>query len=303
MSPDRSAEYRAPAKVNLALRVLGRRTDGYHELESIMVPVSLYDRVRIDVHRQSRRGGIACKVTGAIAAPSGPANLAWKAAELVLQALDTRARVDIAICKQIPAQAGLGGGSSDAAVILRHLPALLGRRMPAAVTRELAIQLGADVPFFLACRPSIASGIGEVLEPLVRFPRLALVIAVPPSGVDTAWAYRNALPREATRRLGPGVARRRTLRVASLQLSIERILSRLSNDFESGVCSAVADVGRVRSRLVELGAEHTVMSGSGSAMVGVFRSPRRARAAARAFGKGDRVFAVRVLAGVPSAQS
>ena len=268
-----------------------------------MVPVSLYDRVRIDVRGQSTRRGIGCKVTGAVSAPSGPENLAWKAADLVLQALDMRPRVDIAIRKHIPAQAGLGGGSSDAAVIIRHLPALLGRRIPAALALELALQLGADVPFFLACRPSVASGIGEVLEPLVRFPRLALVIAVPPSGVETAWAYRNALPPEATRRLGRGIGRQRTLRVASLQLSIERILSRLSNDFESGVSGSVADVARVRSRLAELGAEHTVMSGSGSAMVGVFRSPRHARAAARDFGEGDRVFAVSVLAGVPAAKS
>jgi 4-diphosphocytidyl-2-C-methyl-D-erythritol kinase len=303
MPPDRSVEYRAPAKVNLALRVLGRRTDGYHELESIMVPVSLYDRVRIDVRRQSTRRGITCKVSGAASAPSGPENLAWKAADLVLQALGMRPRVDIAICKRIPSRAGLGGGSSDAAVILRHLPALLGRRIPVARAGELALQLGADVPFFLTCRPCVASGIGEVLEPLVGFPRLALVIAVPPTGVETAWAYRNALPPEATRPLGRGIARRRTLRVAGLQLSIERILSRLSNDFESGVSGSVADVGRVRNRLTELGAVHTVMSGSGSAMVGVFSSPRHARAAARDFGKGDRVFAVSMLAGVPAAKS
>jgi 4-diphosphocytidyl-2-C-methyl-D-erythritol kinase len=299
-SVERRVECRAPAKVNLALRVLGRRADGYHELESIMAPVSLYDRIVLSAAANPRRGSISCKVAGPVPAPSGQGNLAWQAADRVLEALELSATVRISIEKHIPAQAGLGGGSSDAATVLRRLPRLLGRRLSPEQSHTLAKELGADVPFFLSSRPSIASGIGEVLEPLASFPRLALVIAVPPVGVDTAWAYANALPTAAIRPVGKAGARRRSLRAAGLQLSFERLLSRLSNDFESGVSAAVGDVGRVRGRLLEFGALHAVMSGSGSAMVGVFESLQHARDVAGEFGRGDRAYAVRVLSRPPA---
>lgn len=300
MSIERRAEYRAPAKVNLALRVLGRRPDGLHELESIMAPVSLYDVVRIAARESAGKSRITCEVAPGIEAPSGPANLAWRAAESVLRALEVCADIRIVIEKRIPAQAGLGGGSSDAATVLRRLPALLGRRLARSRMLGLAAELGADVPFFIDCRPSIATGIGERLEPLRGFPRLALAIAVPPVGVDTAWAYANALPAQAKLPLAGGQRRVPLLRAVDLQLSIERLLSRLSNDFESGVAESVGDVDRVRTRLRELGAVRTVLSGSGSAMVGVFSSLRDARSAANGFGSNDRVFAVSVLGGPPA---
>jgi len=300
MSIERSAEYRAPAKVNLALRVLGRRDDGYHELESIMVPVSLFDRVALRVGKRVGAARITCRVCGEVAAPEGEENLAWKAAEAVLRFLDVRADVEVRLTKCIPAQAGLGGGSSDAATVLRRLPGLLGRRIGRTQALDLARGLGADVPFFLACRPSLVRGLGDRLEELASFPSVNLVVAVPPTGVDTAWAYANALPAAATRPLGPGNRRRPSLHAADLQLSFERLLSRLSNDFESGVVDAFDDVERVRRRLREVGAVRTVMSGSGSAMVGVFSGAAQARAAAAGFDPEDRAFAVRVLAGPPA---
>jgi 4-diphosphocytidyl-2-C-methyl-D-erythritol kinase len=294
----------APAKVNLALRVLGRRADGYHSIESLMVAISLYDSVEIRARYAGAATAVECRCTGPEPAPSGPANLAAKAAVAVLDELGADARVSLRIDKRIPPRAGLGGGSSDAAAVLRHLPGLLGRRIAAARVRAMAVALGADVPFFLSCRPSLATGVGEVLEPLDRFPRLTLAVVVPPVGVETAWAYAHALPAEATRPIddeGRG-ARRRVFGAAGLRLSRERLLSRLSNDFEAGVAARYAHVARVRETLRELGAVGTVMSGSGSAVVGVFEQASRARAAVASFGGRDRAFAVRVLSGRPAAR-
>ena len=264
-----------------------------------MVPISLYDHVCI--HARPTRGPatISCAVKGSVEAPMGEENIAWKAARAVLTALDLSARVDISIAKNIPTQAGLGGGSSDAAIVLRRLPGLLGRRISRGRVLELAASLGADVPFFVECRPAIARGIGELLEPLVGFPRMAMVVVVPPTGVNTAWAYRSALPAVCKRSIAKGRARPAALRAASLQLSRERLLSRLSNDFEPGVSRAVADVARVRDLLAGAGAQHTVMTGSGSAMVGLFPGLRQARAAASDFGRRDRAFAVTGLTAAP----
>ncbi len=264
-----------------------------------MVPISLYDDVRIRARVTRAPLEIDCRVQGAIGAPCGPANIAWQAADVVARALDLSARIDIRIVKRIPSQAGLGGGSSDAATVLRVLPRLLRRRLSSDRALELAAGLGADVPFFLDCRPSIARGIGEILEPLSGFPRLAMVVVVPAQGVDTAWAYRSALPPQCRRPLRERAVRS-SLHAASLQLSRKKLLSRLSNDFESGVASSVTDVARLSSRLAELGAEHTVMSGSGSAVVGVFPDLRQARRAATAFDGEDRAFAVTGLAGRPA---
>jgi 4-diphosphocytidyl-2-C-methyl-D-erythritol kinase len=143
----------------------------------------------------------------------------------------------------------------------------------------------------------LATGIGEILAPLSRFPELALVLVVPPVGVDTAWAYASALPAEAKQPVGSGGLQGRlpALSAADLPLSRDGLLSRLSNDFEARVAAHYPDIARVRSRLADLGAIRTVMSGSGSAVVGVFDGLAVAECAARGFDDGDRAFAARVL--------
>jgi 4-diphosphocytidyl-2-C-methyl-D-erythritol kinase len=279
----------APAKVNLTLRVIGRRADGYHLLESLMVPISLCDEVRISMRPGTRR--VTCSVSGPEDAPAGVDNLAAAAALSVLEELDVDVDVDLAVTKNIPVGAGLGGGSSDAAAVLRTLPSMLGRMIRPARLTELAVRIGADVPFFLTCRPSVAMGIGEVLAPVPRFPEVHFVVAVPIVRVSTSWAYRNALPPMEV------LTSRTTATTRSLRLRLKRepIASLLSNDFEAGVTAVFPDVARLKSRLEELGAEATVMSGSGSAVVGLFRSGRRAEGAAAAVLGPDRAFAVRVL--------
>jgi 4-diphosphocytidyl-2-C-methyl-D-erythritol kinase len=282
----------APAKVNLILRVVGRRPDGYHLLESLMVPVSLTDDLEIRVRRSTGTGSsVTCRVSGPAKVPGGQANLATRAANEVLEELGASARVAIRLYKRIPAGAGLGGGSSDAAAVLSALPPMLGRRIPSDRLRTIAASLGADVPFFLDCRPAWATGIGDVLEPVSSFPRLDLVIVVPRRRVETAWAYANALPaigRLTTRKRGR--SRARGLRAGAKSLSF-----RVSNDFEHGVSAAVPDVLRLRRSLEALGAQAVVMSGSGSAVVGIFASRAEAAEAAEAFRSPDTAAAVQVL--------
>ena len=279
----------APAKVNLTLRVVGRRADGYHLLESLMVPISLCDEVRIRVSPGSRR--VSCSVSGPEEAPSGADNLAAVAAHAIVEELALDVDVALEVKKNIPVGAGLGGGSSDAAAVLRTLPPMLGRIVRPTRLAELAVRIGADVPFFLTCRPSVAMGIGEILAPVPRFPEIHLVVAVPAVRVSTAWAYRNALPPIEV------LTSRSTATTRSLRLRLKRepIAALLSNDFEAGVTAVFPDVERLKRRLEELGAEATVMSGSGSAVVGLFRSGRRAEDAAAAVPAPDRAFAVRVL--------
>ena len=152
----------APAKLNLGLRIVGRRPDGYHELESVFAPIDLADELAIEIEEHSRGPAeVELELAGADPeVPGGASNLAARAAREFLAAAGLRARVRIALAKRIPAAAGLGGGSSDAGAVLR---ALAGR-WPAALRRDalaaLALGLGADVPFFLDPRTALVGGIG-----------------------------------------------------------------------------------------------------------------------------------------------
>ncbi|MGH7881030.1 MAG: 4-(cytidine 5'-diphospho)-2-C-methyl-D-erythritol kinase, partial [Candidatus Binataceae bacterium] len=177
----------APAKINLFLRVTGRRADGYHALDSIFAPVSLYDRVAIAV-RPAPNSAVSIRGDLAELDP-GEQNLAVRAAHAFIGEFGLAAEVMIDLHKQIPVGAGLGGGSSDAGAVLRML-ARLGGIADRARLAAVALRLGADVPFFLDPMPARVRGIGERIEPLRSFPPLALVIAVPPVAVSTAVVFK-----------------------------------------------------------------------------------------------------------------
>ncbi len=276
----------APAKVNLILRVGGPRADGYHEIESLMVPVDLYDDISITAHRADETR-VDVAVGGSEQVPAGRDNIAGRAALGVLDELGIRARVDIGITKRIPVGAGLGGGSSDAAAVVRELPGLLDAELTAARSGAIALSLGADVPFCLAGRPSLARGIGELLEPVEGFEFPDLAVAVPEVRVRTKWAYAHALK---------GL----TSSDSALSLTRSSLAQRplrelVANDFSCGVEAEFADVSRLAGALRGVGAEATVMSGSGSAVVGLFPSAAQAQSAAASFSRPDRAWALRVI--------
>jgi len=269
---------RAPAKINLSLRVVGRRADGYHLLDTIMAPVSLYDDLDI---RKLGRGG--AKQTNA--APSikvrcnhpwvarGEGNLAYRAARLLLAKAKCSQPIEIRIRKRIPVGAGLGGGSTDAAATLVGLNRLLKLGFSTRQLERLGLQLGADVPFFIRGRPARARGIGERLQRLPQFARRWLVILYPGFPVSTAWVYQQ-LPAKLTK---PSV----NTSIASLLTGSGNLSEMLVNDLESVTLGRYPKIGLLKRKLLRGGAAGSLMSGSGSSVFGVFETKRKAEEAFR----------------------
>lgn len=174
-------------KVNLLLNILGKRPDGFHELETLMHPVALCDRLSFD--RAGRNIKLTCSDPGL---PVNSRNLVHRAAALFLKTAKINEGVRIHLEKHIPIAAGLGGGSGNAATTLLALNELFGQPLPSDTLHELAAALGSDIPFFLQNRPALASGRGEIIQPLDLFPVLKnahLVLIHPGFGISTAWAY------------------------------------------------------------------------------------------------------------------
>jgi 4-diphosphocytidyl-2-C-methyl-D-erythritol kinase len=269
----------APAKINWSLHVRGRRPDGYHDIESLFLPISLADEVTVALE-----DGIAGTVRLRSDDPALPAdsrNLAVRAVEEYYRGRGDRPGVAIELRKRIPAGSGLGGGSSDAAAVLRALSRFDGRPETGAELEGAARRVGADVPFFLCCRPARVTGIGERIEPLDGVPRHALVVAFPGFAVSTRLAYEE-LDRE---RDAPSTSST-SLTSSWDAVTIQRFRSRdpdlaqIHNDFEEIVGRRHPQIAALKRRLALLGASGAAMSGSGSAVFGVFPDPREAEQAA-----------------------
>lgn len=259
---------KAPAKLNIRLKVTGRRSDGYHELISIMVPIDLYDLIEIDVIPKGIK--LACE---GYQVPTDENNLVHRAIKTFLSQISFNKGISIKLQKNIPVAAGLGGGSSDAAATLLSLNEICSKPLSLPELHDLAIQLGADVPFFLYCKPSLVRGIGEILEPLERWPKLYYVIITPPLQVSTAWVYGN-LKLELTRGEYDYI-------VKSLENSLVTISHMLENDLEKVTSASFPIINRIKKLLVEAGAEGAIMSGSGPSVFGVFTSLDQATSAKR----------------------
>jgi len=272
----------APAKVNFGLRVVGRREDGYHELESVFLPLDLADELEIELDSSGPRS-VELTLEGASDdVPAGGDNLATRAALGFLAAASLDHRVRLRLRKNVPSGAGLGGGSSDAATVLRGLDSLLPGAVGPHLLQDLAVSLGADVPFFLDPRPALVTGIGERLEPLSGpCPSLILVLANPgqPLSTGQVFAAFDALtetrPAPTLRPLLSG------LREAPGDSRALGVL--LQNDLELVAQQLCPAIGRLRSALLEGGARAVGMSGSGATVFGVFGSEAEARQAAGRF--------------------
>ncbi len=263
---------RACAKINLFLRVTGRRGDGYHELDSAFLPVSLADEIRLEI-----RGADEPSVTVKCDLPElarSQNNLAARAARAFMSEFDLVAEVLIDLEKHIPVGAGLGGGSSDAAAILCMMAAAAKLSDEAAVSRlhRIALSLGADVPFFLDPRPSRVTGIGERIAVIAGAPRLPIVIAVPPFEVSTAAIFRELKPAGWS-----GAAPEEHLEsIARGDISTELTV----NDLAAVAIARFPEIRRLKGLLEDLGARAAQMSGSGGAVFGVFDSIEAAESAA-----------------------
>jgi 4-diphosphocytidyl-2-C-methyl-D-erythritol kinase len=253
---------RAHAKVNLDLRVLGTRPDGYHELRTVFQTIELHDTLIC----ASRPGpfAVACETPGV---PLDDSNLVWKAAVGLWAALGRPGDpIDtvVTIEKAIPVQAGLGGGSADAAAALQGLGRLWGGA-PIGLLREVASSLGSDVSFFLSGGTALGLGRGEEIYPLVDLPAHAVVIVRPPFGVSTAEAYAWY---DEDRMAGLEEPRE----LQTLPVPWPTRAAQIFNDLEPPVVRRHPEIGSLRTLLREAGAVAAAMSGSGSAVFGLFKS-------------------------------
>lgn len=287
----------AHAKVNLTLEVLGRRPDGFHAIRSLMVPIALADRLTLS----PRRRGLTIAVPGAPALENGD-NLALRAATLFREHFGLDG-LHIVLEKRIPLAAGLGGGSSDAAAVLRALARQRGVRPP--LLHPLAEALGSDVPFFLRERPALATGRGETLTPAPALPVLHLLLVKPGFGISAAAAYREwsiAHPGLTLTHTGanttsvPGWPARQGVS------SVPGVGKRLVNDLQAGCGRLQPELHSLLRRLSGLGAAGVLMSGSGSTCFAIFASARALRDARRRFEplSGETVFASRTLRSTPA---
>jgi 4-diphosphocytidyl-2-C-methyl-D-erythritol kinase len=266
----------APAKINLYLRILTLRGDGYHELRTLFHPVTgLHDTITVEAAHDDNLY-LRCPENPDLECAS---NLIYKAWKAYGEATGFKPGVFVTLTKRIPMGGGLGGGSSDAAAMLRHLQSLAGERaLDHETLTALAARLGADVPFFLMDGPATAEGVGERLRPAaVDLKGLTLVLASPDIHVETAWAF--SAWDAANTPPGP----EESLTTQALDTKNASPVSPLSvaNDFESVVFRKYPMLRKIKEKLLRDGASAAAMSGSGASLFGLFRDAEAARLAAR----------------------
>jgi 4-diphosphocytidyl-2-C-methyl-D-erythritol kinase len=278
-----TSETLAPAKVNLFLAVIEKRADGYHEIETVMSAVTIYDTLifvpheREDIELECRLAqGVAARSksqrhTGSLAdkIPTGPDNLVWRAVDLVRREARLAGGAKLTLIKRIPSEAGLGGASSDAAAALVAANTAWKLGWQRERLAELAAQLGSDVPFFLTRGAAICTGRGEKIESLTPM-RLHFVIIRPPVGLRTSDVYRKCRPTDNRGSAARFTKARRAGDVAGIG-------SKLQNDLEAAAKSFTPWIDQLEREFQHLGVREHQMSGSGSSYFGLCRTARHAR--------------------------
>ena len=261
----------APAKINLALDILGRRQDGYHELRMVMQTVSLCDTVTVE-----EGGSGFTLLADGFALPAGKKPLEQQAAEAFFDAVgQPMPPLTVRLKKVTPAYAGLGGGSADVAALLRCLRRRYAPEMPVEQLRTIGLTVGSDMPFCVSGGTALAEGRGERLTALPGLPDCWILLCKPDFGIPTPALFARADGRTPRHRPDiDGMAQ------ALERGNLEGVASRLCNVFEELLPKEYHEVFRVKERILELGALNAAMSGSGPAVFGIFREEAAARAAA-----------------------
>lgn len=297
----------APAKINVYLSITGRRPDGYHLLDSLMIPISLCDEVTIELENQKskiksqkskteksdeERESRIVLTCDDPTIPADETNLAYKAAALLTRETGVEATISIRLHKRIPAGAGLGGGSSNAATVLKSLNILLSLGLSEERLCQFSARLGADVPFFIGCRPAHVEGIGEILTPVAPLPHRWIVLVVPPFSVSTPWAYRrfDELPPSIQSTPPP-------FRAGFGEWPAQE---QFVNDLERAMLPEYPQIARIKASLLNLGAESALMSGSGSSVFGVFSGRSLAETATAMLMPYGRTFLTEPLTAPPT---
>jgi len=247
----------SPAKLNLFLHVTEKRPDGYHNLISIMCPVSLYDKISITFDTDET--SLVCDHP---AVPEDETNLAWKAAELFLKKAGIQEDVEIIIRKKIPVGGGLGGGSSNAGSVLMALNDHYGNIFSCNALMDMGLSLGADVPFFIFQKPALVTGIGEKLEAYEGLEYFYVVLIAFDFIVSTANVYKN---------LKLGLTKcKNIIKGSSFKEQAFNLEQHLYNDLEMVTASNYPDINVAKKALMEQGARGVLMSGSGPSVFGLF---------------------------------
>lgn len=255
------------AKINLALEVLKKRENGYHEVKMVMQTIDLYDKMEFkiipkDIIIHSNHKWV----------PKDQRNIVYKAAKLLQKQYRVQQGVEIKIYKNIPVSAGLAGGSSNGAGTLKVLNELWGLHLPLKTLIEHGKRIGADIPFCLLEGTALAEGIGEILHPLPSLPPIWLILVKPPIYVSTAWVYRNLNLNKDKQgsevySMIEGIKRGK----------IEEILPYLYNELENVTISAHPEIAHIKKRLRQLGAMGVLMSGSGPIVFGICKDRESAQ--------------------------
>jgi 4-diphosphocytidyl-2-C-methyl-D-erythritol kinase len=260
---------KAPAKINLFLRIVGRRPGGYHEIESFMQKVELSDQL----HFSAGDDGISLACPGTDL-PEDDGNLVFQAAQLFFKTIGKRPGVRIVLEKNIPVAAGLGGGSSDAAAALHGLNNLFGAGLSHEQLLEMARPLGADVPFFVASHSAaMASGIGDCLQGAVPLTDVWILLVNPGFPVSTKWVYEN-LP--LTSNSNPYILARGRKLPEDFFSNLLALTAEQGNDLEEVTIKRYPQIGEIKETMKQAGAAAALMSGSGPTVFGLFLSEETA---------------------------
>lgn len=256
----------SPAKINIHLQVTGKRGDGYHDLVMLMCPISLYDRIRIDTDQSAY--SVIC---GHPDVPEDESNIAVKAAQLFRKRLGTGRPVTIHIDKNIPVGAGLGGGSSNAASILKGLNAHYGHPFSPSELMDMGAELGSDVPFFIHSKPAWVQGRGEKINLIEKIRCYHVVLLFPGIHVSTPAVYK---------KLNFGLTKKeKKIKSPLLNKGLVDPVNHLFNDLEKPAIEICSEISRLKDVLAIHGAEGVLMSGSGSSVFGLYSEASAARKA------------------------
>lgn len=269
---------KAYAKINLALDVIGKRPNGYHDVKMIMQTIRLYDKVTI---KKIHNSGIKVK-TNLHYLPTNENNLVFAAAKLFCEANQIQEGLHINLEKRIPVAAGMAGGSTDAAATLWGLNEMFETKLTLKQLMELGVKLGADVPYCLLRGTALSEGIGEILTPIRNAPPCFCLIVKPPISVSTKFVYENLVLDENT--IHPDI--HGMLRAIDSG-SIQNVSSKLGNVLESVTLKEYPQLNEIKERILEFGACGALMSGSGPTIFGLFDDKTKAEKAFYQFKVGD----------------
>lgn len=265
-------EYFSPSKINLFLNILGKRPDGFHELETLMVPLTLGDTLTLN-KREDDRIVITCNVPGV---PCDEGNLAYKAVKIVSDHCGLQGRgVTIHLEKKTPVAAGMGGGSSNGATVIRALNELWSLGLETTVLEQLCAKLGSDCAFFIRNQPAVCTGRGEVITPIPWKTALHLIITNPGFGISTKWSYETLAQTQV-----PQAPPLKSLVESLVKSDWEGVRRNLFNSLEYPAFGKYVTLPVIKDSLLKNGATASMMSGSGATVFGMAESAEAATSVA-----------------------